>query len=201
MKRARLFWLLISICGLMLVSQITGILTFHQLSSNSLLPNYSYREWVICSTLKKYTYNDVVCFKIAPNHHVELSRLLAVENDSVEMKDGYILRNGILADNPGTLVFSYFTRKEIKGFSKFENLILAPKQIGDTIIFNLTYLEYKELSRQYLLRLYHPTLNNFHPLLIPKGYCMVGGDNRSLASDKNGQELVPLKSIVGTLVW
>ena len=201
MKRTRLFWFLISLCGLTLVSGITGILTFHQLSSNSLLPNYTIREWVISSTLKRYAYNDVVSFRIAPNHQVEFSRLLAMEDDSVEMKDGYILRNGILADDPGKLVFSYFTRKEIKDFSKFENLTSAPKQIGDTVIFNLTYVEYKDLSRQYLLRLYHPTLNNFNPIVIPKGYCMVGADNRSLASDKNGQELVPLKCIVGTVVW
>ncbi len=201
MKRARLLWFLISLGGLTLVPGITGILKFHQLSSNNLLPNYKIREWVISSTLKKYVYNDVVCFKIAPNHQVELSRLLAVEDDSVEMKDGYILRNGILADDPERLVFSYFTRKEIKDFSKFESLTLAPKQIGDTVIFNLTYVEYKYLSRQYLLRLYHPTLNNFHSIVIPKGYCMVSADNRSLASDKNGQELVPLKSIVGAVVW
>ncbi len=201
MKRTRLFWFLISLCGLTLVSGITGILTFHQLSSNGLLPNYTIREWVISSTLKKYGYNDVVCFKRTPNHQVEFLRLLAIADDSVEMKDGYILRNGILADDPEKLVFSYFTRKEIKDFSKFENLTLAPKQIGDTVIFNLTYVEYKDLSRQYLLRLYHPTLNNFHPIMIQKGYCMLCADNRSLASNKNGPKLVPLKCIVGAVVW
>lgn len=200
MKQAKLIWFLLLLGGIILVGKITNILVFHQLSSNNLLPNYSYGDWVISSSLKKYTYNDVVCFKIAPKHNVGLSRLLAVENDSIEMKDGYILRNGFLADDPDKLVLSYFTRKEIKDFSKFKNLTIEPKQIEDTVIFNLTYNEYKDLSRQYLLRLYRPDLNNFSTMLVPKGYCLVGGDNRSVSSNKKEQELVPVKNIVGTVL-
>jgi hypothetical protein len=82
----------------------------------------------------------------------------------------------------------------------FKWLRISPVQIADTVIFNLTYTEFKQVSRQYLLRLYHPGQNNFPTLIVPQGYCLVGGDNRSKGSDNPDQEFVPLKNIVGKVI-
>ena len=200
LKRAVITWVGISLFLLILAGRIFNIFTFRQLSTNKLFPNYLFGEWVVTSSLPEISYNDVVCFKIAPEHHVELSRLLALEGDSVEVKDGYVLRNGFLVDDPENIVLSYFTRKEIKDLNAFKWLKVSPIQIVDTVIFNLTYTEFKQVSRQYLLRLYRPGQNNFPVLIVPQGYCLVGGDNRSKSSDNPDQELVPLKNMVGRVI-
>ncbi len=200
MKRSTIIWFLISLGALILVGRITSILTIRQIKSNNLLPNYSNNELVITSALKKYAYNDVVYYKTASMPNIEQSRLLALEHDTVEMKDGYILRNGFLADNPHKIILSYFTKKKITEIAEYSYLTIVSKQINDTTIFSLTYAEYNLVSRKYLLRLYRSELVNFRTTTIPHGYCLVANDNRATPSANSIYKLIHLKNITATLL-
>jgi signal peptidase I len=101
---------------------------------------------------------DIVDVQSPKNHEIEyVKRIIAVEGDSLEFRNGDVYLNGNL------LKESYISEKTYtwdNGFSK-ENT----------------------------------------PIIVPKGYIFVMGDNRSHSSDSREWGLLPITSIVGKAVY
>jgi len=180
----------------------THILIFYQVTSGEMQPNYEPTDWVVASKLKTFSYNDVVLCTITDksdkNDNI-IRRIVALEGDTVEIYNGYVIRNGFIADIPQKLMFNYFVkRKIVKNINVFGKLKEKPVIKGDTIILSLNYKDYVYWSREYLLRLFN--YPNHEPFMVPQGYCFVLGDNRDNSTNSLFSGCLPVKNIIATII-
>ena len=187
------------------------LIVSYKINSNKMMPIFHKNETVWASSLIKPTYNRIICFtsKVqdpsSKTENVIISRILGLGGDTIELNDGYILRNGLIADNPYQLMFIYYAKKYfIYDLKLLDKLSIPSLIIKDTVLINLTSMEYKKLSYNVLLRkINNPSLLNHYlnnkcnkitvrnendiQIIVPEGCCFVIGDNR-------GEEYFPLKS-------
>jgi signal peptidase I len=188
--------------------RIKPILVFKTYSA-SMLPNFKKGDHIYTSRFKKFSYNDVVLFQIPallPNlekPYITMQRIVAMEGDTVEINDDYLIRNGRMADTPQKLMLDYFVRKAlIRNFDDFNHLLEKPRIQNDTVIFTLTYAEYQTWSRSYKLYRYGDWKSRTRkPLVVPKGYCYLLGDNRDNAIDSRYRGCLPLSNIITTVIF
>jgi signal peptidase I len=165
-------------------------------------PNYEPKDWVVASKLKTFSYNNVVLYTItdkSDKNNIIIRRIVALEGDTVEIYDGYVIRNGFIADIPQKLMFNYFVkRKIVKNINVFGKLKGKPVIKGDTIILSLNYDDYVYWSREYLLRKFN--YPNCCPFVVPKGHCFVLGDNRDNSINSSFSGCLPVKNVVATVI-
>jgi len=200
----------------------TRLLVFYQVPSGEMLPNYEPKDWVVTSKLKSLSYNEVICFTppgSSIKDNIAIQRVVGFEGDTIEINDGYLIRNGFMADVPEKLMFNYLVkRKVVKNIKVFDKLQVKPVIGRDTIILCLTYKDYQYLGREYLLRKFDKprtkkdpdifgstdkncwNISNYGPVVVPKGFCFVLGDNRHNASDSRFLGCIPLQNILGIAI-
>ncbi len=225
MSRKILLLVILIIVAIFIVARITGIAITFKINTNNMMPRYHNKEIIWASNLKKPTYGNIICFKSfsgnAKNRaeNISISRLFGLEGDTIELNDGYLLRNGIIADIPDKLIFTYFAKKShIYDFKLLSNLSIPPIITNDSVILSLNSAEYKKFSYNILLhkiispcklKQYHALgnkieecrLDNDILIVIPKGYCFVMGDNRGEAFYPLKSGLVPLQNIIATVFY
>lgn len=206
--------------ALIALLQVSSVFKVTTVANNDLQPNYHKNSLVFVSCLKSFTYNDIVLFRTAvvpaKNSPPGLLRISGLPGDTIEIHDGYLLRNSFFADHPEKLMFRFDMRRDLLTDTFFfKYLRILPETEKDQIHFYVSQKEYKYISHRYLLQKFqnlHNThtlnskitksgLSNFGPMVIPEGYCFVLGDNRDMACDSRLSGLVSCKNIIATVLF
>jgi len=205
------------IIGLFVIANATQTLTIYKIRDNALAPLYGEGSFLVASKLKKPVYNDLVCFNIstpANKEELVIRRILGLEGDTLEINDDYLLRNGVMADNPNNVMFNYYAYKNrIRDVKIFKNLMIKPLTLKDSIILCLNYSELTKMGHFLLLhKLDKPMMSKSFighgkssettsqsQIIVPKGYCFVLADNRDNYADSRHWGCIQLSSIKGIL--
>ena len=225
MNRKTRNWILILliITGIYIAARLTNTLAFYKVNTTAMMPAYQKGDLIMAYVLKRPAFNRIICYKAVSHDSMQLTdsicfqRVAGMEGDTIEINDGYLLRNGLIADRPQKRMFNYYAMKwAIYDMKILDNLSIKPVIIKDSIVLNLTAYEYQKLSRNALLhKINKPkqqketgiagstgenwwNASNYGPLIVPKGYCFVLGDNRDNSMDSRYIGLVPIRNIVAT---
>ena len=145
-------------------------------------------------------------------------RLCGIERDTVEIKSGILFVNGINIDKKLKLKYPFlFQRKYIEKISNKIDLYEYHLNFisNDSVIAQLTEDEALKLGRKYSERIIESkiepeiekvynenwNIDNFGPIVIPKDYLFVLGDNRSGSLDSRYLGLINIDKLNGTVIY
>lgn len=70
-------------------------------SGLSMYPTLKDNQYLVVSRISNYTRGDIITFKNKnENNKILIKRIIGIEGDKIEIKDGYIYRNGDKLDEP-----------------------------------------------------------------------------------------------------
>lgn len=179
-----------------LILSITGIFRFVVIRQTSMLPEFKTGNIAAVSRWAGLK-NGKACV-VRVNHHRYFSRIAGMEGDTIEINDGYLLRNGFMVDNPDKVLFKYYIRsKKLTDEAVFKNLEIKPFLKNDSIIFYLTYPEYKDIGRMFFLHKIAARKSSYNThVIVPKGHCFVLSDRRDDVIDSRQFGSVPVQNIL-----
>jgi signal peptidase I len=209
------------VVGLIVVYQIlnmTGVLSFFTIPTTSNLPTIQNGAVVVASNLVTPKRGDFITYKFEDPVYGKstwMHRLCAMENDTLEIREGILFVNGKSVDTNYNLQYSYFLSEEefkalpkntIKDFFRIQpqgnNSYLVFLEERDATKYKLASkraITPKDKTDQYIKAKFQKNWNKdfFGPLIIPKGKGFVLGDNRDNSMDSRHYGLVDMEDITG----
>lgn len=202
---------------------LTGFLAIFKNSTWTNEPNINEGEIIITTNLLKPKQGDFVSYRYrypdSLEYHYRIHRLVAVENDVLEIKDGVLFINGKNFDQDYSLTHEY--KISIEEFEKFDVLRreigenyrwMKPqdtitKFIDDRVAEKLKLKKRKVVEPigeldQNIKAIYGQNWNkdNFGPFKIPSGKVFVLGDNRHQSEDSRYLGPIQSSNIKGVLI-
>jgi signal peptidase I len=224
MKRRNIILFSILFIGVLyVISSLTHVFKFMIIWDSNMLPSYKAGHWIIVSRLKKVLPNTVCLVPSeratgTENHELFL-RVAGLEGDTIEINDGYLLRNGCMADSPNKLMFNYyFHNSENIPLDIFRKLYVQPYVEGDSVILCMDYIQYKKYSRMFKLHKVNKAkhgkengifgnteangwnTSNYGPVVVPRGCCFVLADNRDNCTDSRNWGFIPIKDVAAAVI-
>lgn len=231
MKRA-IKYLLIIIACYFVISSIVNLLGFLKLYNSPTTanePNLKLKEKFFSSNLISPKKDDFICFKHSDTRlgdHIRVYRLVAVENDTVEIKNGVLYVNDKDTSSKYKLCHYYKLAKKQFNNLKKQNLIdnminehldVYLKYIDQIDSINITFQDHVADSlnltnfrqidsvgkkSQYIQKTYNKNWNkdNFGPLIIGENKFFALGDNRDNAEDSRYIGQIDKSLLVGTVI-
>jgi signal peptidase I len=215
---------LVSIFSIFQIGKWTGLLKSYTVTTSSSEPTLKVGNHFITTNLIKPERLDFITFK----HHFQnefmngeyelVFRLCGIERDTVEIKSGILFVNGINIDKKLKLKYPFlFQRKDIEKISNKIDLYEYHLNFisNDSVIAQLTEDEALKLGRKYSERIIESkiepeiekvynenwNIDNFGPIVIPKDYLFVLGDNRSGSLDSRYLGLINIDKLNGTVIY
>lgn len=238
MKNKWLLWVvpLVFLVLVWSVARVTGMLQMYTVPVPSNEPTIQRGATVFASILKKPHPDNFIVFKsdyfdprsgLSTKDELHIFRLVAIESDVVEMKDGVLFRNKLNVDDDKNLLYNYVVSDEFvadlvnrdeleaKGLLRtittkiFE--IYLPSQEADAYIkkgFSLEKINYIVAGSinpnsevfEWMDKEQEWTLDNFGPLVVPKDCLFVLGDNRHNALDSRYVGFIKKENFRGTVL-
>ncbi len=211
-KKQKLFYSAVALFFLIVVSRLLQWHIFFTLPTESMAPTYQSGAKIFASSLFPRNRNDVVCYKADPTlfeppggTYNAIGRLMAMADDTIEVKNGLLYINNQIEND--TLHLSYMFI--IKNSEKLAQLIVHNQNHkylawnDSTGAANISYSELFELnlnspyyrhcdtsSGRFFPQVFGPEfanknwrLDNFGPIVVPKGKVFIIGDNRPNSID------------------
>jgi signal peptidase I len=213
-----LYWLL----------RLTFILTPITIASGSSLPTLGPGKVVWISRLKKTARNSFVCFRYTDSmfgKSILVHRMVATEGDTVEINKGILYVNGKDADSGLAIQHWFRISKKNSNARAVKELIEQEKENednlpnfpveADSFLICTTRQSLAPFTSGVQMVLKQPGEENegiqnqwnrnwnqhfFGPVVVPKDFVFVMGDNRDNAMDSRYIGFVPRSSIVATVL-
>jgi signal peptidase I len=152
-------------------------------------------EFFFISILKKPEVGKRIVFSI-PNGEKRMQRMVGKSGDTIEINDGFLIRNGLIAENPLNVRLLYYVNKQ-SIFSMPELKMFAHKLINDTLVLSLYKKNCDTLGRYFRVKRYGSLFRrNFGPIIIPKDSVFVLSDKREEALDSRHFGFISVKNII-----
>ncbi len=201
-----------------------GILKLYSNPTTANEPNLKLDSKMLVSNLIKPKIGDFVCFKFKDEEldlgvFIKVNRLCALENDTMQIKNGVVYLNNLNLDKDLNLTHNYKVSTNVFEDLEKEGLInesTTSGKINDELYFvsledsiakrfNLIsnrVIENKGDKNKFVKEAFNENWNkdNFGPLIIPNGKIFVIGDNRDNSMDSRDIGLIDKDKIVGVVV-
>ena len=138
----------------------------------SMEPTILQGDWIIVSRRHTSVQRDHVVVFLRQGESV-IARITGLPADTLQMRDGALLRNGTKVNEPATRID-------------------GPDFETEEFAWQAAYL-----ARSTDPRTYHPTVDNWGPLVVPARRLFVLGDNRHFSNDSRFQGFVSIDSVTG----
>lgn len=227
------FLVIVGMILLYIVLKYFNVIGWYKIPTPSMEPNYEVGQLIFSSNLKSYTHNSVVGYKDTipeskgyriggPGQFI--GRIVAMEGDQFELKDGFVYINGKHQEENLNLKFQYMIPpklvKENTAFLKEMDrtrkipsrdggqLVTLDKEelnnfSGKEVLVKNDFKLYQRLKNPFKLEekeVMHWTLLNLGPIQIPNGHVFILGDNRNNSDDSRIRGCIPENDIFATVV-
>ncbi len=192
-----------------------GILRLERIGFSSNEPSLKSESFIFTTNLIKPKKLDFILYD--PNHYKAkgywVHRLCGVENDTIQIINGILYVNNQNIDKK--LNLKHFYAIKIEEFHHIKDKIISKKgelYKKDSLIF-IQLMDKKSIKFQNIKRVIHGiddeikekflhkwSRDNFGPVIVPKGFVFVLGDNRHSCIDSRYLGFIPVKNIKGTVI-
>ena len=225
MKKWQFITLIIlgSLFGVYQILSFTGLLAVFKNATWANEPNIKEGQIIMTTNLLSPRPGDFVCYKFkypdSLDSHYRIHRLVALENDILEIREGVLFVNGKNFDKNHSLAHEYkISIEELKKFDIERNEVeenywwMKPqdtlaKFIDDRVAekFNLKerrVTKVKGESNKMIKTMYDKEWNkdNFGPFKIPSGKVFIMGDNRDQSEDSRFIGPIDESALKGVLI-
>lgn len=208
----------LSLFVLIIFLKLTGILNLYRIVNYTNEPTISINSRVLVSNLLNVDIGDFIVFNQKVDERNAWSfRVVAIENDTFEIKNGSVFRNGKNFDRNLKLVHMYkiprglyfqLSKAKLLINDNYETLIDSVYVFIQDDIANLYKLESLRLKDREAFvdkRIKDEFKNNWNkdflgPIIIPKNKYFVMGDNRDDVLDSRYIGFIDKKDIIGVVI-
>lgn len=194
--------------------RIFGVLGLYRVPTSSMYPSIQPNSFVFTSKLIKPERGEVYCFRKKlfnePKPIMYIHRIVAVEGDTCEIRNGYVFVNGVRQDDKLVLAWPYFKKYDnkftveilmnaiqnnnnYKGCTPYNESLYIINE-SEIVAKNEKLINAKReidslYAYSYKENLFHTidnqnwTIGNYGPVTVPKGKYFMLGDNRYNAYD------------------
>ena len=196
------------------IVRLTGVIQFYDVPTSGNSPTLNPGDQIIATNLSNYDRLDFVCYnQTNPKYAsgVWVRRICGMPGDEILIKNGILFVNGKNVDLSISTMHDYYVSSQVANALKDEiswpncdasNDSCRIAIIDNKVTKSMNAVRYINNEKGIINNQFNKvwTLDNFGPLVIPKGSLFLLGDNRHNSIDSRMTGLVSEDDVVGVVI-